>query len=147
MRSGANPSLPRRARNERQQMSGNVPSPNETNLFRIVRGIRDLFEGRRNTAGTVTLATGSATTTVSHLNFGKDSVPILTPLHANAATEVNKGIFFSAAIIIAGFVTDQTSSPTLMNAGGVLAVVPPLVLALIFQRLIVSGITAGAVKG
>jgi ABC-type glycerol-3-phosphate transport system permease component len=29
----------------------------------------------------------------------------------------------------------------------VLAVVPPLVLALIFQRLIVSGITAGAVKG
>ena len=50
-------------------------------------------------------------------------------------------------IIIAGFVTDQTSSPTLMNAGGVLAVVPPLVLALIFQRLIVSGITAGAVKG
>jgi multiple sugar transport system permease protein len=34
-----------------------------------------------------------------------------------------------------------------MNAGGVLAVLPPLVLALIFQRLIVSGITAGAVKG
>jgi ABC-type glycerol-3-phosphate transport system permease component len=45
-------------------------------------------------------------------------------------------------IIIAGFVTDQTSSPTLMNAGGVLAVALPFVLALIFQRLIVSGITA-----
>src|SRR6266566_3705187 len=44
-------------------------------------------------------------------------------------------------IIIAGFVTDTTTSPTLMNAGGVLAVLPPLVLALIFQRLIVSGIT------
>jgi multiple sugar transport system permease protein len=50
-------------------------------------------------------------------------------------------------IIIAGFVTDTTTSPTLMNAGGVLAVLPQLVLALIFQRLIVSGITAGAVKG
>jgi multiple sugar transport system permease protein len=50
-------------------------------------------------------------------------------------------------IIIAGFVTDVTTSPVLMNAGGVLAVLPPLVLALIFQRLIVSGITAGAVKG
>src|SRR5207302_8144352 len=50
-------------------------------------------------------------------------------------------------IIIAGFVTDVTASPVLMNAGGVLAVLPPLVLALIFQRLIVSGITAGAVKG
>src|SRR5215471_10681652 len=50
-------------------------------------------------------------------------------------------------IIIAGFVTDVTTSPVLMNAGGVLAVLPPLVLALVFQRLIVSGITAGAVKG
>lgn len=50
-------------------------------------------------------------------------------------------------IVIAGFVTDINASPVLMNAGGVLAVVPPLVLALIFQRLIVSGITAGAVKG
>src|SRR5438132_6888027 len=50
-------------------------------------------------------------------------------------------------IIIASFVTDVDTSPVLMNAGGVLAVIPPLVLALIFQRLIVSGITAGAVKG
>jgi multiple sugar transport system permease protein len=50
-------------------------------------------------------------------------------------------------IIVAGFVTDTDTSPTLMNAGGVLAVVPPLVLALLFQRLIVRGIAAGAVKG
>ena len=50
-------------------------------------------------------------------------------------------------IIIAGFVTDTQTSPVLMNAGGVLAVLPPLALALIFQRLIVSGITAGATKG
>ncbi|TAK20660.1 MAG: carbohydrate ABC transporter permease [Chloroflexota bacterium] len=50
-------------------------------------------------------------------------------------------------IIIAGFVTDQDTSPVLMNAGGVLTVLPPLVLALLFQRLIVSGISAGAVKG
>ena len=50
-------------------------------------------------------------------------------------------------IIIAGFVTDEHASPVLMNAGGVLAVIPPLALALIFQRLIVSGITAGATKG
>src|SRR5262245_2003567 len=50
-------------------------------------------------------------------------------------------------IVIASFVTDNDTSPTLMNAGGVLAVIPPLVLALIFQRLIVSGIAAGAVKG
>jgi multiple sugar transport system permease protein len=34
-----------------------------------------------------------------------------------------------------------------LSAGGVLAVLPPLILALIFQRLIVSGIAAGSVKG
>jgi multiple sugar transport system permease protein len=50
-------------------------------------------------------------------------------------------------IVIAGFVTDVNTSPTLMNAGGVLAVIPPLILALAFQRLIVRGVAAGAVKG
>jgi len=34
-----------------------------------------------------------------------------------------------------------------MMAGGILAAIPPVVLALIFQRYIVSGLTAGAVKG
>ncbi|MFZ5809050.1 MAG: carbohydrate ABC transporter permease [Chloroflexota bacterium] len=33
-----------------------------------------------------------------------------------------------------------------MMAGGVLAVLPPVLLALVFQRYIVSGLTAGAVK-
>jgi multiple sugar transport system permease protein len=34
-----------------------------------------------------------------------------------------------------------------MMTGGVLAAIPPVVLALIFQRYVVSGLTAGAVKG
>ena len=34
-----------------------------------------------------------------------------------------------------------------MMTGGVLAAIPPLILSLIFQRYIVSGLTAGAVKG
>lgn len=50
-------------------------------------------------------------------------------------------------IMIAQLVTDVDTSPVLMTAGGVLAVIPPLVLAFIFQRLIISGITVGAVKG
>lgn len=33
-----------------------------------------------------------------------------------------------------------------MMAGGVLAIIPPVLLALVFQRYIVSGLTAGAVK-
>lgn len=50
-------------------------------------------------------------------------------------------------IMIAQLVTDVDTSPVLMTTGGVLAVIPPLILALIFQRLIISGITVGAVKG
>jgi multiple sugar transport system permease protein len=34
-----------------------------------------------------------------------------------------------------------------MMTGGVLAAIPPVLLALIFQRYIVSGLTAGAIKG
>ena len=66
-------------------MSGNTPAPQETNLFRIVRGIRDLFEGRRNTTGTVTLTANASSTVVAHGNFGVASTPILTQATANAA--------------------------------------------------------------
>jgi multiple sugar transport system permease protein len=50
-------------------------------------------------------------------------------------------------VVVAGFATDVTTERTLMAAGGVLAVVPPLVLAFVFQRLIVQGLVSGAVKG
>lgn len=49
-------------------------------------------------------------------------------------------------VVVAGFATDVTTERTLMAASGVLAVVPPLVLAFAFQRLIVQGLTSGAVK-
>lgn len=50
-------------------------------------------------------------------------------------------------IIVSQFVTDIDTSPVLLSASGVLAVIPPLVLALVFQKLIITGIAAGAVKG
>ena len=49
-------------------------------------------------------------------------------------------------VVVAGFVTDVTTERTLMATSGVLAVVPPLALAFLFQRLIVQGLTSGAVK-
>jgi multiple sugar transport system permease protein len=53
----------------------------------------------------------------------------------------------TAPVVVAGFATDVTTERTLMAAGGVLAVVPPLLLAFLFQRFIVQGLAAGAVKG
>jgi multiple sugar transport system permease protein len=49
-------------------------------------------------------------------------------------------------VVVAGFATDVTTERTLMAASGVLAVIPPLVFAFAFQRLIVQGLTSGAVK-
>jgi len=50
-------------------------------------------------------------------------------------------------IVISGFVMDFTTSFSFINAAGVIAIVPPVILALLFERYIVSGLTAGAVKG
>jgi len=50
-------------------------------------------------------------------------------------------------VVAANFATDMNTQFTLMASAGVLAVIPPLVLVLIFQRLIVQGMSAGSVKG
>jgi multiple sugar transport system permease protein len=50
-------------------------------------------------------------------------------------------------IVVASFTSDFTISFSFINAAGVLAIVPPVILAILFERYIVSGLTAGAVKG
>ena len=50
-------------------------------------------------------------------------------------------------VIVAGFTSDFTISFSFINAAGVIAVIPPVILAIFFERYIVSGLTAGAVKG
>jgi multiple sugar transport system permease protein len=53
----------------------------------------------------------------------------------------------TAPVAISEFVGRYSVNITGMMAGGVLAALPPVILAFIFQRYIVSGMTAGAVKG
>jgi multiple sugar transport system permease protein len=53
----------------------------------------------------------------------------------------------TAPVAIAEFVGRYVVNINGMMAGGILAAIPPVLLALIFQRYIVSGMTAGAVKG
>ncbi|GAA0574168.1 carbohydrate ABC transporter permease [Kribbella sandramycini] len=50
-------------------------------------------------------------------------------------------------VAIAEFTGKFSSDFGLVAAGGVLAALPPVLLALLFQRYIVTGLTAGAVKG
>jgi len=53
----------------------------------------------------------------------------------------------TAPVAISEFVGRYVTDITAMMAGGVLAAIPPVILALVFSRYIVSGLTAGAVKG
>ena len=50
-------------------------------------------------------------------------------------------------VAIAEFIGRYAININGMMAGGILAALPPVILGLIFQRYIVSGMTAGAVKG
>jgi len=47
-------------------------------------------------------------------------------------------------IVISGFVFDFTTSFSFINAAGVVAIIPPVLLAILFERHIVGGLTAGA---
>lgn len=50
-------------------------------------------------------------------------------------------------VAMAEFIGRYAMNTTGMMAGGVLAALPPVILAFIFQKFIVSGLTAGSVKG
>lgn len=52
----------------------------------------------------------------------------------------------TAPVFIAEFVGRHSVDYGMMAAGGVLAAIPPVLIALMFQRYIVSGLTAGMVK-
>jgi multiple sugar transport system permease protein len=53
----------------------------------------------------------------------------------------------TAPVAIAEFIGRYVVNVNGMMAGGILAAIPPVLVALLFQRYIVSGMTAGAVKG
>lgn len=93
-------------------MSGVAPAPNETSLLRIVRGIRDLFEGRSNAGGQFTCTLSQATTTVIAPNCGADSRVFLSARHANAAAELGNGTIYVSAVSQGSFTVTHANSAT-----------------------------------
>ena len=93
-------------------MSGNNPAVNETSLAKIILGIRDLYAGRSHRTGQFTMATSSATTTVSAKNCGASSVITLTPVTANAATEYGAGTWYISATAVGSFTVTHVNSST-----------------------------------
>jgi multiple sugar transport system permease protein len=53
----------------------------------------------------------------------------------------------TVTVAVAQLATDIMIQKTLIATGGVLAVIVPVVLAMVFQRMLVQGIVSGSVKG
>lgn len=93
-------------------MTAYVPGITETDLKKIVLAIQGLAAGRSNAVGTVTLATGTSTTSVSTPNVASGSTPILTPASASAATELGNGTLYVSAVANGSFTITHASSAT-----------------------------------
>ena len=61
-----------------------MPQPEEKDIYRVVRSLRDNYEGRSNAVGECTLLTSTTTTIVSHVTVGMGSCITFAPLTANA---------------------------------------------------------------
>lgn len=84
-------------------MAGKVPHLQETNMVRIIQAIRDLFAGRSNAVGTVTLDANSTTTAVAAINCGEDSKVFLQPTSASAASELAAGGCYVSSVASGAF--------------------------------------------
>jgi hypothetical protein len=84
-------------------MTAYVPGLTETDPKKIVLAIQQLAAGRSNAVGSVTLATGASTTTVTTTNCAAGSVPILVPTSANAAAEIGNGTMYVSAVANGAF--------------------------------------------
>jgi hypothetical protein len=93
-------------------MTAYVPGITETDLKKIVLALQHLAAGRSNAVGSVTLATESATTTVTTANCAQGSTPILTPASANAAIEVGTGTMYVSAVANGSFTIAHVNSTT-----------------------------------
>jgi hypothetical protein len=93
-------------------MTAYVPGITETDLKKVVLALQQLAAGRSNAVGTVTLATGSPTTTVTTANCAPGSTPILTPASANAATEFGNGMLYVSAVANGSFTITHLNSAT-----------------------------------
>jgi hypothetical protein len=93
-------------------MTAYVPGIAETDLKKIVLALQQLAAGRSNAVGSVTLVTGSPTTTVATANCATGSTPLLTPASASAAAEVGNGTMYVSAVANGAFTITHANSAT-----------------------------------
>lgn len=93
-------------------MTAFVPGITETDLKKVILALQQLAAGRSNATGTVTLATSASTTVVTDANCAVDTVPLLTAVTANAATEVGNGTIYVSSVAMGSFTITHANSAT-----------------------------------
>lgn len=94
-----------------------LPGLEETDPKKMIRSLHELGAGRSNAVGTVTLATGAASTVVTTFTgiCAPGSVPILIPTTANAATEFGAGSLYISSVGINTFTIAHVNSATTLR--------------------------------
>lgn len=93
-------------------MTAYVPGTEETNLKKIILSLQQLAAGRSNAVGTVTLATGAATTVVMDMNCAVGSTVLPFPTNAASAAEYASGNMYIGAVANGSFTITHTNSAT-----------------------------------
>lgn len=91
-------------------MSGRMPVRGETKISAVVDAVRDLFSGRSNAMGDVTLEASATSTTVSAMNCGPQSRISLTPRTANAAAALGTTYIPAATVVEGQFVIQHANN-------------------------------------
>src|SRR5262249_15807123 len=88
----------------------NTLSPDEKDVYKIVRAVRDLFEGRSNAVGSFTLTPNASSTTVTAPNCGAGSTVLAFAKTANAAAEIGNGTMYIGTVSNGSFVVTHANN-------------------------------------
>lgn len=89
-----------------------IPIPGTSDLRQIVESIRSIFRLRLDAAGEVTLTINVATTTVTDIRVGVNSVVVLQPMAAVSATEQGNGTIYVSSVANGSFVITHANNAT-----------------------------------
>jgi hypothetical protein len=98
------------ARVSRQKAWPTTLSPDEKDVYKIVRAVRDLFEGRSNAIGSFTHKPSAGSTTVTAPNCGAGSTVLPFAKTANAAAEIGNGTMYIGAVNNGSFVVTHANN-------------------------------------
>ncbi len=88
----------------------NTLAPDEKDIYKIVRAVRDLFEGRSNAVGSFTLKPSAGSTTVTAPNCGAASTVLAFAKTANAAAEIGNGTMYIGTVNNGSFVVTHANN-------------------------------------